>query len=47
MTLSCLDIAEVMLDELEEMILESIKDEDIIITYLKVKGNYLENCCSH
>lgn len=43
---ACLDIAEIMLDEVEELIQESIQHEDVI-PYLKVKiKNFLENCRS-
>lgn len=43
---ACLDIAEIMLDEVEELIQESIQHEDVL-PYLKVKiKNFLENCRS-
>ncbi|MFH7833881.1 hypothetical protein [Bacillus luti] len=43
---ACLDIAQIMLDEVEELIQESIQHDDVI-PYLKVKiKNCLENCRS-
>lgn len=43
---ACIDIAEVMLTEVEELIQESIQNDDVI-PYLKVKiKNCLENCRS-